>query len=105
MVIEAYKLVMEKVGFIVICWNPNRGSYLVGDLVERIWGSWPAPERLRVIGPGTKAQFERQLQIMKDAGYSKEPPIPRGWKFSRVGPEQNPLLVERSTVDAKPQAD
>ena len=81
--IDAYRLVMGELGFIVINWNPSTGEFLPGDFLEQIWGDFPAPERLVCVGPATKAEWNRQIKLLVAQGMPMPAP-PVGWKFSKI---------------------
>lgn len=87
--VDGYRAVIRSLGYILIAWNSKQegtSPYRTGDRVEKIWGEYPAPEPLVVIGPGSRAEFAKQMEILKDAGYPGPGVRPKtGYRVSRVG--------------------
>lgn len=92
--VAGFKLVMEDLGFIVICWNPESGRWLKPlDKIETIWGDFPAPEPLVCLGRAVRKDWDRQRDILLSAGLRRIPAIPKGWRISMVG-RPDPRHVE-----------
>ena len=81
---EAYNLVMDKLGYVVICWNPEIGDYDSGDPVSWIWGRNKPPDSLVVAKSNDlNHEWREQAKLLTQAGV-KVPKIPRGWRRSKV---------------------
>jgi hypothetical protein len=84
----AYRAVVGKLGFIVICWRFD-SKYRIfekGDPVYKIWGTFPAPEDLRVAGRANRREWDSQSKILLAVGLPHIPPVLPGWRLSKVVP-------------------
>ena len=90
--IQAFKILVKELGFVVIHWDPKRGPWIdVGDELESVWGCGPAPVESRITGSATRRDWDRQVEILRAHGAPQRvidvarKPI-KGWRFSKLAP-------------------